>query len=453
MTAGGVFDGVTSHPDVDRALSDHAVVAAMLRFEGALAMACAAEGLLPETAARAIVAHCSPEHVDVATLGTRARASGSPVIPLVEDLTAAVGEAGQGGVHRGSTTQDVVDTAASLLARDVGALVLAALEDAAATCAGLAEAERGTLLAGRTLGQHALPTTFGLKAAGWAVALWEVHDHLSRVLTERVAVQLGGAAGTLSGLGVAGPRVVARVAETLGLAEPLLPWHTNRNRVAELTAALTSVAGTWGKIALDLVLLSQTEVAEVVLERGAGQGSSAMPHKTNPVAAVLVRSAALRVPGLASGLFSSMHQEQERGAGTWQAEWVPQRELLRAVGATSLHGAELVASVRVDAARMRRNLDLTLGTTSSERLAGRMAPDMGRSAAQALVRELCLQTARTGTPLRRLLEADARVTGVLAPEEIEELMDPALGLGAADEFVARALELHVERSARAAARR
>src|SRR5439155_3641219 len=219
-------------------------------------------------------------------------------------------------------------------------------------CAALADAHRDPVMAGRTLGQQAVPTTFGLKAAGWLVAVDAAAAALARV---ELAVQYGGAVGTLAATGPAGAAVVGLLAEELGLAEPVLAWHTDRTRVAGLAGALGVAAGVLGKVALDVVLLAQTEVGEVA--EAEGGGSSAMPHKRNPARAVLVRAAAARVPGLVATVLAAMAQEHERAAGAWQAEWVPVRDLLRLTGGAAHHAHAMLAGLRVDAAAMRRNLD------------------------------------------------------------------------------------------------
>ena len=301
-------------------LSDRAWVRAMLDTEAALAGAEAAAGVIPAEAAAQIAAACESEALDPTRLGSDALAAGNPVVPLVSALREAVGGEAAGHVHRGATSQDVLDTAAMLVARRALTLVREEVDGVARACAGLARAHAGTLMAGRTLLQQALPITFGLKAAGWLDATLDARAGLQRV---RLDAQLGGAAGTLAALGDAGPAVARGLGERLGLGTPELPWHSSRGRVAELGAALAVSAGAMGKVALDLVLLAQTEVAEV--RAGAG-GSSTMPHKQNPIGAVRARACAERVPPLAALLFGAMAaQEHERAAGAWHAEWEPSR--------------------------------------------------------------------------------------------------------------------------------
>src|SRR5215207_3492140 len=266
-STGGLFGRLSGGSGADLELSDRAVLRAMLDAERALATAGARVGVVPEGAAAAIAVVCQAGRFDPAELGRRAVAAGNPVVPLVGDLTQAVaaeaGAAAARWVHHGATSQDILDTAISLVAAPALGPILDDLDGAAAGCARLAEAHRDTVMAARTLGQQALPTTFGLKAAGWLAALDETAAGLDRVRTERLAAQLGGAAGTLASLGPEGIEVAAGYAGELGLAEPALPWHTNRARVAELAGALGAAAGALGKVALDVTLLAQTEVGEV----------------------------------------------------------------------------------------------------------------------------------------------------------------------------------------------
>jgi 3-carboxy-cis,cis-muconate cycloisomerase len=422
-------------PRVDRELDAPAWLAAMLDVESALARAEARAGLVPADAAEAIAAACRAELFDPAALGRRARDAANPVVPLVKDLTAQVPPHAAPYVHLGATSQDVLDTAAMLVARRALAPIHDELGAAAAACAALAEAHRDTVLAARTLLQHALPTTFGLKCAGWLVALDEARAGLAQV---PFAVQFGGAAGTLAALGPAGPAVLRLLAEELDLPEPTLPWHTDRVRIGQLAGALGVVSGVLGKVALDVVLLAQTEVAEVAEPSGDGRGgSSAMPHKRNPVGAIRVVAGTRRVPGLVATLIGAMAQEHERAAGAWQSEWEPLTELLRLAGGAAAGTRELLSGLRVDTARMRQNLAASGDVLMSEGVAARLAPDLGRAKAQELVRD----AVANGQSLRAVLEANTR----LSADEITEALDPAAYLGSAGELVDRALAAHRSR--------
>jgi 3-carboxy-cis,cis-muconate cycloisomerase len=415
---------------------------AMLDFEAALAGAEADAGLIPVRAAEDIAAHCRAELFDAESIEQRAAGSATPVIALVSDLGSLVATDSGPFVHRGATSQDVVDTAAMLIARDVLDPVLADLRAAAEHCAQLAREHRGTVLIARSLLQQALPSTFGLRCAGWLTSLDEAIAALERV-RRRLAVQFGGAAGTLASLGSEGPRVLAALAERLELGEPVLPWHTDRTRIAELAGALATATGALGKIALDVQLHAQTEVGE--LTEGAPGGSSAMPHKQNPVSSVLITAAADRVPGLVSTLLAAMPQPYERAAGAWQSEWEPLGELLRLAASASERARAMLADLRVHPGRMTANLELTGGLVLAENAAGKLMHAMGRGAAQQLVAELCKRAVRDGTALRTVLLTEPRVRSVLSEAEVRQATDPADYLGAAGDFVDRALAAHAER--------
>jgi 3-carboxy-cis,cis-muconate cycloisomerase len=439
----------------DAELSDRALLAAMLDAERALAVALAGVGIVPEPAAAAIAAACHPDRFDPADLGRRAVAAGNPVVPLVRDLTAAVagaaGPAAARWVHHGATSQDIMDTAASLVASRALGPVLDDLAGAADAAAGLADRHRATVMAARTLGQQALPTTFGLKAAGWLAALDDAADRLDAIRRRRLAAQLGGAAGTLAALGGAGAEVAAGYAAELGLAEPVLPWHTNRVRVGELAAALGVAGGAMAKVALDVTLLAQTELGEVSEAAGEGRGgSSTLPHKRNPVTAVLVTAATRRVPGLVATLLGAMAQEQERATGAWHAEWEPLTELLRLAGGAAARTRELLDGLEVHPERMRANLEATGGLLLSERVAGALAGPLGRADAQELVRRLGRRAAGDGQPLRAVLLQDPTVRRHLDQAAVDRLLDPEGYLGSAGRFVDRALAAH--RALRAARR-
>jgi 3-carboxy-cis,cis-muconate cycloisomerase len=300
---------------------------------------------------------------------------------------------------------------------------------------------RHTLIAARTLLQQALPTTFGLKAAGWMVGLDECADRLAAVRETRLAVQLGGAAGTLASLGPDGATVLGHLAAEVGLAEPVLPWHTDRTRVAELAGALGETAGVAGKIARDVVLLAQTEVAEA-REAGERGSSSTLPHKHNPVGAVSTVACAAAAPGLVGTLMSVMPAEHERAAGGWQAEWRPLTELLRSVGSAAAWLRDCLERLEVAPDRMRANLDLTGGLLLAERLATALAPALGRLAAHDLVAEAAAKAEATGRALAEVLREDAAVRDRLTAADLDRLLDPAGYLGSADAFVDRALAAH-----------
>jgi 3-carboxy-cis,cis-muconate cycloisomerase len=349
LTSRGLFTSIFVPEAVQDAVSDDAWLRAMLDVEAALAAAEADAGVIPPEAAAAIAAGCQAARFDPAEIGVAGRGAGNPVVPLVDALRDAVGGEAARWVHFGATSQDVLDSAAMLVTRRALGPVLAELDGVAAQCAALAREHRGTVMAGRTLLQQAVPVTFGLKAAGWLIG---VADARARLRAFRPAAQLGGAAGTLAALG---PAVLAALAARLELAEPPLPWHAERGRVAELGAALAIAAGAAEKIALDVVLLSQTEVAEVA---EVGGRSSAMAHKRNPAAAVRARGAARTVRAAAGVLLEAMAGEHERAAGAWHSEWTALTGALAGTGGAAWAVRESLAGLTVHPDRMRANVDI-----------------------------------------------------------------------------------------------
>ncbi|MFD0441048.1 3-carboxy-cis,cis-muconate cycloisomerase [Streptomyces chartreusis] len=407
------------------ATGDTAWLQALLDAEAALTRAQAALDLAPAGAARAVTRAADAGRFDVRSLAERARVGGNPVIPLVGDLTKAVGEEYGTYVHRGATSQDIMDTASMLVAARTLDLVLGDLDRTAAALARLASGHRDTAMPGRTLTQHAVPTTFGLKAAGWRALVLDARDRV-RAVRDSLPAQLGGAAGTLAAFGAYGASdptaLPVAYARELGLRAPDLPWHTLRTPVADLAGCLTFTAGALGKVAVDVLTLSRTEIAEVA--EGSGGGSSAMPHKSNPVRSTLIASAARRAPQLAATLYGSLAAEDERPAGAWHAEWEPLRDLLRLVGGAARDGVELTEGLRVRADVMRAHLDLTHGLIVSERLSAELAPVLGRARAK----ELLTRLAAAGRPLAE------------APELADVDLDPTHYTGSAGALTDRALE-------------
>lgn len=432
-----MFTPLFSTPEITAITDDAAWLQAMLDFERALARAQAKAGVVPEEAAEEIARHCRAELYDADSIAERATSSATPVIGLVRDLGARLDPSATAYLHLGATSQDVIDTAAMLITRRVLDGVLRDLWSVAAECAQLAGEYRDTPMVGRSLLQQALPTTFGRRCAGWLTAVREAATSLDRIRSERLAVQFGGAAGTLASLGADGVRVLGFLAAELGLVEPTVPWHTERTRIGELAGTLGSAVGTLGTIALDVELHAQTEVGE--LAEGAAGGSSAMPHKRNPVASVLVTAAAKRAPGLVATLFATMPQEYERAAGAWQAEWEPLVDLLRLAGSAASRTHGLLAGLRVDTERMAANLARTGGLIMAESAAAALMRSLGRGQAQDLVTRLCGRTVENGTTLRDELLAEPDVRRVLSEEDIRVATEPSDYLGSAAAFVDRAL--------------
>ncbi len=443
---GGLFGGLFDRGGAPA--GDGAWLQAMLDTEAALARALERAGLAADGAGAAVTAAAVAGRFDAAELGRQAVHTGNPVPPLVRALTAAVPRWAASAVHHGATSQDILDTAAMLMARDSLDAVLADLGTAAVAAAGLAAAHRDTIMIGRTLLQQAVPVTFGLVAAGWLTAIDEARRGLARFRGERLAVQFGGAAGTLAVLGEAGPRVAALLAGQLDLALPALPWHTDRLRILELASALAGAAAVLGKIARDVTLLAQSEVAEV-LEGGNGRGgSSAMPHKRNPVAAIVLLGCTRQVPGLLATLAVAAEQEHQRAAGGWHAEWEPLADLLRLTGSAASWGAELLSGLRVDAGRMQANLDAAGGFPLAERVAALLAPALGPVAAHDLIAVASADAAAAGDSLGGVLKSGAAAQALAAagisPDQVDAALDPAGYLGSAAAFTDAALTAHRE---------
>jgi 3-carboxy-cis,cis-muconate cycloisomerase len=424
------FSAIFVPRDLREAVSDRAWVQGMLDAERALARACAGVGLVPDEAAARIAEACRVDLYDPERLAEEGRAVGNPAEPLVRALREAAGPDAADHVHLAATSQDIVDTAAMLVSRHATSLVLAELDRLADGCAELARVHRSTPMAARTLLQQAVPTTFGLKAAAWLVAVVEARCRLAAVQEERLAAQLGGAAGTLAALGDDGLEVARRYAEELGLAEPALPWHANRQRIAELGAALDAAAGAAAKVGLDVALLAQTEVGEVA-EASPG-GSSTMPQKRNPVSSTLAIACARLAHAHASVLLGGLAQEHERAVGSWHAEWEALSGALAFSGGAAAAAADAVTDLEVDSERMRANLDASGGLVIAERISLALTPSLGRPEAHAVVAE-----AARAPSFRDALLADERVE--LSAEELDSLLDPLGYLGSAGALVDRAL--------------
>ena len=456
----GLFGGVFARGGADT--GDQAWLTAMLDTEAALARALERAGLAPAGTGAAVTGAAAAGAFDADDLGRQAALTGNPVPALVRALRRRVPPEAAASVHRGATSQDIIDTAAMLLARRALAAIAADLSAAADATAGLAAGHRDTVMIGRTLLQQAVPVTFGLVAAGWLAGLDEARANLDQVRARRLAVQFGGAAGTLSSLGADGPAVAGLLAEELRLPLPVLPWHTNRLRIVEVAASCACAAGVLGKIARDVTLLAQSEVGEV-REGDPGEqagppgqaegvrrgGSSAMPHKRNPVAAIAILGCTRQVPGLLATLAAAAEQEHQRAAGAWHSEWQPFAHLLGLAGSAASWGAELLAGLAVDPARMRSNLDAAGGFPLAERVSGLLAPAAGAIAAHDLVAQASAHAAAAGMPLRdallgvAALRSQVEAAGVTAAQ-VDAALDPARYLGAAGAFVDAALAAHAK---------
>jgi 3-carboxy-cis,cis-muconate cycloisomerase len=466
---GALFGGVFARGGTDT--SDAAWLQAMLDAEAGLARALERAGLAPAGSGAAVTAAARAGDFDAAALGELAALTGNPVPGLARALTRRVDGHVAGAVHRGATSQDILDTAAMLLARRAIDATRKDLERAADAAASLAEDHRGTLMNGRTLLQQAVPVTFGVVAAGWLAGLDAALDGLAHAKETRLAVQFGGAAGTLASLDRHGTRVKALLADELGLPDPPLPWHTERLRVIDVAAAMARVTAALSKVARDVTLLAQTEVAEVTegtqeasgagagAGAGAGSGrgdgasaprrggSSAMPNKNNPVAAVAILGCAKQVPGLLATLVASAEQEHQRAAGAWHAEWQPFADILRLAGSAAAWGSDLLGNLHVDGAKMAANLAAAGGLPMAERVTALLRTAIGGPQAHDLVATAAAKSTSSGLPLRDVLlaapELEERLKQAgITPDQIEAALDPAGSLGSSDQFITAVLEAH-----------
>jgi 3-carboxy-cis,cis-muconate cycloisomerase len=423
--------------------SDAARLQAMLDFEAALAKAEASVGLIPSTAAAAIARACRADRLDIAGLARATAEAGNPAIPMVKQLTALVAEqdtAAAGFVHWGATSQDAMDTGLVLQIRAGLATIEPDLQRLSSALAALTQTHAKTVMIGRTLMQQAVPVTFGLKTAGWLAALARAHTRLTDAGQAAQVLQFGGAAGTLAALGDRGLDVAAALARELELDLPDLPWHGHRDRLVDLAAALGLLAGTLGKMARDIALLMQTEVAEAFEPAGDGRGgSSTMPHKRNPIACAVALAAAARIPPLAATLLAAMPQEQERGLGGWHAEWETLPQIFLLAGGALHHMSDAAAGLTVDTERMRANIDATRGLVMAEAVTMALAARIGKRDAHKLVESACRRAVAEGAHLRDLLAGDPAITAQLSPEILDRLFAPESYLGMAERFVERAL--------------
>lgn len=422
---------------------DAAFVQHMLDFEGALARAEAMTGVIPPAAAGAISKACQAGQFEIAALADAAAKSGNLAIPLVKMLTANVAKTDVEAaryVHWGATSQDVIDTATVLQLRDGIDALLNDLDRAVAGFAKQATQHRQTAAVARTWLQHALPMPFGLKLAEYATALHRSRTRLKRLRAEALVLQFGGAAGTLAALGDKGLIVAEQLAKELSLPLPEAPWHTHRDRIADAASAFTILAGTCGKIARDVSLLMQTDVAEAFEPAGEGRGgSSTLPHKRNPVAAATALAAATMAPNLAATIFAAQVQDHERSAGPWHAEWPTLPTLMLVTSGALAAIVEISEGLEVDVARMRTNLDSTRGLVMAEAVSMALADKVGKSEAHHIVEAASREAIESKQHLRDILARDTRVTAHLGADKLKSLFEPMSYQGASQALIDRLL--------------
>ncbi|MCU1644913.1 MAG: putative intramolecular lyase [Nocardia sp.] len=451
----GLLAPVRAGVPMEALVSDDAWLEAMVEVELALARAQARLGIIPVATAERITVAVGTHRFDARTLARASRDAANPVVAFVGELQRVVAEVDSVAadyVHWGSTSQDILDTATMLVARRALTAIIADLDASIDALAGLGERHRDTVMAARTLGMHAVPTTFGARVASWVLGLLDARERLLQVRDHHLPIQFGGAAGTFAsyvecahrsgGALSTAPaaeiyaRLTGELAAELSLAQGTAPWHGVRTPLADLAAALAVTSGALGKFAVDVITQSRTELMEVSEPVAAGRGeSSAMPQKRNPVLATLIRSASMQVPALASTVFGAMLAEDERSAGAWHAEWHPLRECLLLVGGSAHTAAELSAGLRADPSRMGRILDLSAGQLVSERLSIVLTPLLGRVRSKKMLQAAAFEADDTGRPLADVLAENPAIRAHLDPAEIRDLLRPETYLGLAPDLI------------------
>ena len=441
-----LFDAYFTAKAMGEVFSDHGRVQAMLDVESALARAQARVEVIPHSALAPITAACRAELYDFEALGLAIASAGNSAIPLVKALgkqIASTAPDAERYVHLGATSQDIMDTGLVLQLRAALGLIEADLVRLADVLAQQAQRYATTPLAGRTWLQQATPVTLGMKIASWLGAVTRNRQRLDELKPRLLCLQFGGASGTLAALGDQAMPVAQALANELGLNLPEQPWHTQRDRLVEFGSVLGLIAGSLGKVGRDISLLMQTEAAEVFEPSAPGKGgSSTMPHKRNPVGSAVLISAATRVPGLLSILFSAMPQEHERSLGLWHAEWETLPEICCVVSGALVQALNIAQGLEVDSERMARNLDLTHGLVLAEAVSIVLAQRVGRETAHHLLEQCCKRVVAEQRHLRAVLGDEPQITAQLSADELDRLLDPAHYLGQATTWVERARAEH-----------
>jgi 3-carboxy-cis,cis-muconate cycloisomerase len=434
MDAALPFDRFLSTQEAVEGFGAGALIQHMLDVEAALAKAQADEGIVPASAAASIAAACRAERFDAQQIVADGAVAGSVAIPLVKALTAAVAAhdaKAAAWVHWGSTSQDVIDTAMVLATRASLARIAAGLERAIAALTALAHAHRDTPMLARTLLQPAQVISVGFKLVAWIAPLVRARQRLHDAAQPALQLQMGGAVGTLATLGDRGGAVARRVAAELGLRAPDGAWHTQRDEWVALACEVGVLCGSLGKIALDIGLLAQAEVAEMAEPSGGGRGgSSAMPHKRNPVGSMIVRAVALRTPQRIATLLAAMPQEHERALGAWQAELAEWPQLMLGAEGAVHALADLAGGLSIDAPRMRANIDSLNGLVFAEAAANLFAGVLGKAAAHALLDKLAQRCVAEKRPLQALAQearsADPALAAAIDAQALDQAFDVEL---------------------------
>jgi 3-carboxy-cis,cis-muconate cycloisomerase len=430
-----VLESVLADEEVAAIFSERRYVAEMVGVEAALATVEARLGVIPAASGQTIVERTASFRPDLALVRVRLAADGVPVIELVRQLRAHVGGAAGDDVHFGATTQDVMDTALVLQMRAALSAVEKRLGRVVDNLAAMARRYRGSVMPGRTRSQQAVPIPFGFKAAGWLAPLLRHRARLGEIRPRALAVELGGAAGTLEPLGTRGVAVAEALAAELGLSMPPLPWHTQRDALAEVAGWLSLVSGSLAKMAQDVILLAQTEIGEVRETAEVGRGaSSTMPQKVNPVVSEQIVAAARANAALLGAMHQALIQEHERATGGWQMEWWTLPRMFELTAAALRKAEFLGAHLAVDEARMRHNVSASNGLMLAEAVSFALATTMSRQAAKTLVAAACQTAQRENRHLVDVLRGQTD-----APLDWAALRDEAARFGSAQAFIDRVL--------------
>ena len=443
MVSGDLLGPLFASAKMRAALSDRAMLQYMLDVEAALARAEAATGVISRRAAAPIAAVCHAKHYDIRSLGIAAAQAGNVAIPLVKALTAEVAKRDKNAarfVHWGVTSQDIIDTASVLALREAASLLDRDLARAVRGFISLAKKHRNSVMAGRTWLQHALPTTFGLKAAEYAASLARARTRMITAVDEACVLQFGGAAGTLAALGKKGAAVAGALGKSLDLKVASAPWHAHSDRIAHAASAIAIAIGECGKIARDVSLMMQTEVGEVFEPAAAGRGgSSTMPQKRNPALSAQILAAANLAPGLVSSLLVGLNHEHERGVGGWQASWLALPQLLLIASGAFERTAEVASGLEVDKARMRANLEISNGLIMAEAVQFALAEKLGKSQAHELVAKASRKALGSDGHLVDTLRNLTEVKDALPGNKLDDLFDPMNYLGETSKFIDAAI--------------
>jgi len=442
-----LFDPLFTSDAMRHVFADHQRLQRMLDFEAALARALVASGIAPKSLIASIESQCRAELFDMESLARAAALSGNVAIPLVKALTGLVARTDPQAasfVHWGATSQDAIDTGLVLQMREALDFLDRDLATLSTSLARLAEAHKLTLIAGRTWLQQGPPVTFGLKVAGWLDAIERHRERVSHARKQVLVLQFGGAVGTLAAVGDRGLELAAALARELKLELPEVPWHSHRDRLAEVAASLGLLVGSLGKIARDISLMSQTEIDEVIEPSGPGRGgSSTMPHKRNPVGSAVILAAALRVPALVSTVLTSMVQEHERGLGGWHAEWETLPQIFRLAAGALARTNEIVAGLEVHPEKMSQNLNITRGLVLAEAVAFALRERLGKEKSHKIVEDAARRAVKDGRDFADILLSSPDVTSHISPAELSRLLDPANYLGSAEEMTEKVLSARI----------